>query len=61
MHKALGWMLREAGKIDDSRLKSYLLKKGKTLPRISVRYAIERFTEGERKKLLKVTKPESGF
>lgn len=43
IHKAVGWMLREAGKKDESRLKKYLAEHIRELPRTSLRYAIERF------------------
>jgi 3-methyladenine DNA glycosylase AlkD len=52
MHKAVGWMLREAGKKDINKLKSYLIRNIKKIPRTTLRYAIERFEEGERKKFL---------
>lgn len=48
IHKACGWMLREAGKKDEKRLKEYLEKKAHTLPRTMLRYAIEKFPEKER-------------
>jgi len=53
MHKAVGWMLREAGKKDEKRLKAFLKKNYDSIPRTTLRYAIERFEEGERKKWLK--------
>lgn len=56
MHKAIGWLLREAGKADAQRLKAFLLAQGVSLPRTSVRYAIERFTEAERRVLLLQTR-----
>jgi 3-methyladenine DNA glycosylase AlkD len=56
MHKAVGWLLREAGKTDTERLKSFLLEHGPKIPRTTVRYAIERFPKDERKQLLEVTK-----
>jgi 3-methyladenine DNA glycosylase AlkD len=43
IHKAVGWMLREAGKKDEARLKEYLTEHIAELPRTSLRYAIERF------------------
>lgn len=43
IHKAVGWMLREAGKKDENRLKAYLDEHIRELPRTSLRYAIERF------------------
>lgn len=52
MHKAVGWMLREAGKKDQKRLKMFLLKHIKIIPRTTLRYAIERFPVDERKGML---------
>ena len=56
MHKALGWLLREAGKADSSRLEKFLLAHGSKIPRTTVRYAIERFPETDRKRLLQETR-----
>lgn len=56
MHKAVGWLLREAGRTDASRLESFLLLHGPTLPRTTVRYAIERFPAPSRKRLLTQTR-----
>jgi 3-methyladenine DNA glycosylase AlkD len=56
MHKACGWLLREAGKTDMPRLERFLLRRGRRLPRTTVRYAIERFPEKQRKRLLAETK-----
>ncbi len=55
-HKAVGWMLREAGKRDMPRLKSFLEKHGTQLPRTTVRYAIEKFPLHERQRLLHITR-----
>jgi 3-methyladenine DNA glycosylase AlkD len=49
IHKASGWMLREAGKRDVTALKRYLSRRGQKMPRTMLRYAIERFPERERK------------
>jgi 3-methyladenine DNA glycosylase AlkD len=57
MHKATGWLLREAGKKDSRRLRQYLLKHGPAIPRTALRYAIERFPAAERKDLLERTRP----
>lgn len=51
-HKATGWMLREAGKKDIKKLKSFLNKHVSWMPRTTLRYAIERFPEKERQKYL---------
>jgi 3-methyladenine DNA glycosylase AlkD len=55
IHKAVGWMLREAGKVDRDRLEDYLLEKGPRLPRTTLRYAIEKFPKEDRKRLLEAT------
>jgi 3-methyladenine DNA glycosylase AlkD len=56
MHKAVGWLLREAGKTNPRRLKTFLLRHRQAIPRTTVRYAIERFPTGERKQLLEQTR-----
>lgn len=49
LQKAVGWLLREAGKRDEKLLKDWLSTRYKTMPRTMLRYAIEKFTEPERK------------
>jgi len=56
IHKAVGWLLREAGKVDRDRLEAYLLDKGPRLPRTTLRYAIEKFPKEDRKRLLEATR-----
>ncbi len=56
IHKAVGWLLREAGKVDQDRLEIFLLENGPRIPRTSVRYAIERFPKDARKRLLEQTR-----
>ncbi len=53
MHKVTGWLLREAGKRDMDRLERFIQKHYFKLPRTMLRYAIEKFEEKKRKKLLK--------
>lgn len=54
MHKACGWMLREAGKRNPQRLYDYVDQHRHEMPRIMLRYAIEKFSPEERKNLMKL-------
>ena len=56
MHKATGWMLRETGKKDMSRLRNFIENHGSQMPRTMLRYEIEKFPERDRKKVLETTK-----
>lgn len=58
VHKANGWLLREAGKTDAARLELFLLAYGPAIPRTTLRYAIERFPDEKRRALLIKTKTE---
>lgn len=53
IHKAVGWMLREAGKRDVSVLRGFLKRHARSLPRTMLRYAIERLPASERKQWMK--------
>lgn len=52
IHKAVGWMLREAGIKDSQRLLKFIKKYYNDIPRTTLRYAIERFPKEQRVKLL---------
>lgn len=56
IEKAVGWALREAGKTDPRRLETYLRANGPSIPRTTLRYAIERFPETQRRELLESTR-----
>lgn len=53
MRKAVGWMLREAGKVDQDLLLDYLEAHYHEMSRTTLRYAIERLPEPERQYWLK--------
>lgn len=53
IHKACGWMLREAGKRNPARLYDYVDANRARMPRTMLRYAIERFGKTEREALMK--------
>jgi 3-methyladenine DNA glycosylase AlkD len=58
IHKAVGWALREAGKTDLPRLERYLRANGRSIPRTTLRYAIERFPPSQRAALLRDTRTQ---
>lgn len=52
LQKAVGWLLREAGKRDEQRLKDWLSTRYTAMPRTMLRYAIEKFPEEERQRFM---------
>ena len=52
IHKATGWLLREADKRDPRALTDFLEPRYRTMPRTMLRYAIERFPEALRRRYL---------
>ena len=52
MQKAVGWMLREAGKRDTKRLYDFVQEHKAIMPRTMLRYSIEKFDKETRKELM---------
>jgi 3-methyladenine DNA glycosylase AlkD len=53
IHKAVGWMLREAGqRVSEQEEENFLKRHYREMPRTMLRYAIERFAEPKRKRYL---------
>ncbi len=53
LQKAVGWLLREAGKRDEKRLKDWISMRYVAMPRTMLRYAIEKFAEEERQQFMR--------
>ncbi len=53
IHKAVGWMLREAAKKDQQKVEKFIQKHYHQMPRTALRYAIERFDKKKRLRYLK--------
>ena len=52
IHKSVGWMLREMGKLDPGLLRAFLQEHSHEMPRTTLRYSIEKLPERERKRWL---------
>ena len=61
IHKATGWMLREVGKRDQPLLETFLVCHANRMPRVTLRYAIERFPEELRQTYLKLKRIQGTF
>ena len=56
MHKAMGWMLREAGKRDIQALFAFLDAHAARMPRTALRYALERIAPEKRRKWMDLSR-----
>lgn len=56
INKAVGSWIREAGKKDENRLRQFLDKHIKTIPRVTLRYAIEKFDNSTKEHYMKLGK-----
>jgi 3-methyladenine DNA glycosylase AlkD len=52
IHKAVGWVLREAGKISRSRQLEFIARHYGRIPRTALRYAIEHLAPTDRKRIV---------
>ncbi|KAG5185575.1 DNA alkylation repair enzyme-domain-containing protein [Tribonema minus] len=59
VHKALGWVLREAGKLDRPQLVSFLNSHAAQCHRTTMRYATEHFDRAAAKRLVALAQPTS--
>jgi len=56
VNKGTGWMLRAAGDVDGPRLLAFLDKHVATMPRVTLRYSIEKLSKKEREHYLDLKK-----
>ena len=55
VHKAVGWMLREVGKRDETLLVNFLERHSPEMPRTMLRYSVERLDPQTRVRLMRAT------
>lgn len=60
VQKAVGGWLREAGRRDPARLRAFLNAHAATMPRVALRYAVERFAPDERRHYRALTETVTG-
>jgi len=56
IHKAVGWMLREVGKKDESRLKGFLNENAHAMPRTMLRYSLEKLHTKDKQQYMRMGK-----
>ena len=56
VHKAMGWMLREAGKVDEKELIGFLSSQWVDMPSVMRSYAIEKLSISQKTSLKKLSK-----
>jgi 3-methyladenine DNA glycosylase AlkD len=56
VNKGTGWMLRSAGDVDRKRLLAFLDKHAATMPRVLLRYSIEKLDKAQREHYLNLKK-----
>lgn len=54
VHKGTGWMLRAAGDVDRAELLKFLDKYAATMPRVMLRYSIEKLDKAQREHYMKL-------
>jgi 3-methyladenine DNA glycosylase AlkD len=54
VNKGTGWMLRAAGDLDRPKLMAFLNKYAAIMPRVLLRYSIEKLDKAQREKYLKM-------
>jgi 3-methyladenine DNA glycosylase AlkD len=59
MHKAVGWMLRELGKVDGRALLAFLDRHSRVMPRTMLRYATERLPRATQARYITLRKRTS--